>query len=891
MKKSNKRLNIPAVLIHKVSGTKYEVSGMITSINESNNTCSMKFQGYDIQDGIPMDSVYLNEAFLDKIKDYGRKALDTVKSIIRRVKGFLFPVNEEGEVEYQYINTPINMTIAANKGLLSPAIKFFPSQGMIDVASKNGVRLNSGDLDTTMESDVREIETYWKRVMKQYVKDEDSTVSEAVHYVNENYYRPNKALKHINETPVITLHNPVVGQYGQEVDAKELQSLLVSNIVKQITPREDGSSSKEKPLLIWGAPGIGKTAIVKQAINDIRDIYGIDLDTVYLVLGQMFREDFVLPDTVTNIAGEQNAIDVPKSWLPTYYPSPDPRVRAQQDEYYNSGLYKYRASDLKLDDGTELEPHKYYGGVIFMDEFSRMNSTVGSIVMNLVNDKVYQNMVLGSRWGFVLAANRSIDMLELETSSESRWEPAKADRYVSILYVPKKSDWLEWARQKKAVGPNGEVRQNVDEMICSFIENVSDGVWYDALDLGSRDNQMSAEDRKAVKNMKIEDVESLLLDSDTLGLDKTTWTPRDWSEKVSDSILGELKIIFMGRPELYNSIFVDGNISQPKLEKALNELPEKAWNIWANRNRFLSDNQSISRIELFRKWIDQHITTAMGGDDTIPSTEWIKYNEWDSTFNTKVLDSIWKNHTLGTAALMKDDDKYFTKIIEYQTTATSKWKSKTLTISNVFKKIIDNFPGGSTNFTKLANKTFTNAFSIPEKFVIKDYLADHSMSEVNEVINEMTEYFTFNLGNKKIYALRKPGAFNIKDKNDAYIAQCLSVFTASELPKMIANIVLYAMKISLQSKVDSVLDLVQKPLFYELYKNLYTGVAPGMVDHEMSLTAFIGNIAEINKLQYKLFTGAPSRYSMAGAVIGIAAIIYNNASMITRQAAATDGNI
>mgnify|MGYP001720342160 FL=1 len=43
MRKSNKRLNIPAVLIHKVGGTKYEVEGMITSINESNNTCSMKF--------------------------------------------------------------------------------------------------------------------------------------------------------------------------------------------------------------------------------------------------------------------------------------------------------------------------------------------------------------------------------------------------------------------------------------------------------------------------------------------------------------------------------------------------------------------------------------------------------------------------------------------------------------------------------------------------------------------------------------------------------------------------------------------------------------------------------------------------------------------------------
>jgi hypothetical protein len=223
---------------------------------------------------------------------------------------------------------------------------------------------------------------------------------------------------------------------------------------------------------------------------------------------------------------------------------------------------------------------------------------------------------------------------------------------------------------------------------------------------------MNQKERTAIQSGDISQVETVLLDSDTLGLDKTTWTPRDWSEKISDSILGELKIIFMGRPELYNSIFVDGNISQPKLEKALDELPEKAWNIWANRNRFLGDVNG-SRIMLFRKWIDQHIITSMGGDETLPSTEWIKYNEWDNTFSTKVIDSIWKNHTLGDKRLMADDDKYFNTIIQYQTTNTSKWKSKTLTINNVFKKIIDNFPGGSENFTKLANENFANAFEEP----------------------------------------------------------------------------------------------------------------------------------------------------------------------------------
>lgn len=890
MKKINKTLDIPAVLIHQIGDTKYEIKGIITDINESANTCSMKFEGYDVQEGIPMDSVYLNEAFLDKVKDYTRKAWDAVKMVIKRVKGFLFPVNEDGEVDYSFANAPINMAIASTKGMLSPSIKFFPSNGMIEMAAQNGVKVDAGDLDNTMESDVKEIETYWKRVMKRYVKDEDSTISEAVKYVNENYYRPNKALKHLNETPVVTLHNPINGQYGQEVDAKELQSLLISNIVKQITPREDGSSSKEKPLLIWGAPGIGKTAIVKQAIDDIRDIYGIDLATEYLVLGQMFREDFVLPDTVTNIAGERGAIDVPKVWLPVYYPSPDPKKRAAQDAYYNSGLYKYTENDLIMDDGSTIEPKKFDGGVIFMDEFSRMNSTVGSIVMNIVNDKVYQNMVLASRWGFVLAANRAIDMLEPETAS--RWEPAKADRYISIMYVPKKSDWLEWARQKKAVGPKGEVRQNVDEMICSFIESVSDGVWYDALDLGSRDDDMNDDQRKTVRNKSdIEELETLLTDGSELGLDKTTWTPRDWSEKVSDSILGELKLIFMGKPELYSSIFVDGNISQPKLASALNELPDKMWNVWANRNKFLDPENNLSRIGLFTEWITHHITSSMGGEDTLPSKEWVKYNEWDSTFSDKVIASIWKDHNLGNKRLTMEDDKYFTNIVQYQTTETCKWKSKTLTITNVFKKILDNFPGGAANYTKLANEAFKNAYEDPTKFMPYDYLANHTMADVDKAVNELSEYFSFNLGSTKIYALREPGKFNIKDKKDAYIAQCLTMFTASDLPKMIANVMMYAMKITLQSNVDSVKEMVMKPLIHGMYKDLYTGTAPGMADHDQSMSAFVGNAALIKKLPYKLFTDAPETYTLANSIFGIAVLIYENAATMKKRAAATGGKL
>ena len=59
MQKNNK-LNIPAVLMHEVNGVQYRVNGIITAINESNNTCSMKFRGYPVFNGIPMNSIYMN---------------------------------------------------------------------------------------------------------------------------------------------------------------------------------------------------------------------------------------------------------------------------------------------------------------------------------------------------------------------------------------------------------------------------------------------------------------------------------------------------------------------------------------------------------------------------------------------------------------------------------------------------------------------------------------------------------------------------------------------------------------------------------------------------------------------------------------------------------------
>ena len=86
MQKNNK-LNIPAVLMHEVNGVQYRVNGIITAINESNNTCSMKFRGYPVFNGIPMNSIYMNEAFLDKVKEYGKKAWQGIKKLVKAAGG------------------------------------------------------------------------------------------------------------------------------------------------------------------------------------------------------------------------------------------------------------------------------------------------------------------------------------------------------------------------------------------------------------------------------------------------------------------------------------------------------------------------------------------------------------------------------------------------------------------------------------------------------------------------------------------------------------------------------------------------------------------------------------------------------------------------------------
>ena len=796
-------LNIPGVLIQTIDNVQYKVNGTIVSINESNNTCSMKFKGYPVQDGIPVSSVYLNEDFLDKIKEYGKNAWETIKNFVKTAAGFLLPVDEAGNFDYSFINTPINNAIRQLKGQMNSNYNFFPSKNTIQLASEIGVKLpNTGiDVADTMALNDRDsITSYWSRVMKTLVEHKDFKSADAVKYVNEHYYTSNNK-EALNEASTISLHNVLGNEYGMEMNTKMLSARLVTNILSQLdgTP---GHHSDTKPYLIWGAPGIGKTAVIKETINQLKKEDNLDLDMQHIICGSLFRDDFVIPDTDTNIAGETVSGDVPKTWLPVYTLPADPQVLAERDAYYNSGEARYKVSDLKRKDGSMADVHRYDGGIIFCDEFSRMNPQSQNIIMNLINEHVYNGMYLASKWGWVLASNRTYDTLE--GTDAGRWEPAKKDRYISVTYVPTKEEWLEWARMKNPV----DGLQNVDEMFCTFIENTNDGVWYDALDLQSRSHQLTDTENTNIASkptdMKTGGINYLnnieAIQSQTVAsLDKLTWTPRSWTDKISKSVKSELRYgIFRNDPETYNNCFTNGNIDLNKLKVELDKLPESKWNRWvvAYEDK-LNPSGVRDRLGIFMEFVKLVISEATGPDN-LPAVEWEKYQSKNNIFTKKVFNSIWNTGTLGDPDLMKADDKFFDNVNQYLRNTLTAWKASTETAEEIRQDIFNNYPGGKEAFTKQLEDDLHYIQSSPAALNDDEYMS---------LYKEYTNKYTIKCGkNVSECILFSDSA------NEAYRRNMIQTLHNSVIARQLANVCYYICKIAKQTKLNTLAILTQQEL-------------------------------------------------------------------------------
>ena len=860
-------LQLPATLIHRVNGKKYTLEGKLLTINEEANVATMRF-GKHISKNIPLNEVYLNENFLDTLKNKGVSLWNKIKGFSKIIGGYLVPISEKGKQLLQYINTPIN-AVGFN---LPNSFKFAPCNVTLRVAMSNGIAIkNNLDIDEAFaEAEQKEVDDATrliKRVMKEYVKDDKSTLSEAYHAVLEHYYHEvpaYKAMKKrvLNEVGIASLKNIGNVNYGEEVNTKRLVGKLSSYIIQHLNSSENDWRTKSfnTSPIVWGAPGIGKTTLIKKAIKDVKEIYGENLDIVVTACAALKHDDFTLPDTIVNKVGQKTAIEVPKTWLPCYDKEGLPIDKQKiLDDFYNSGAFKAVFAEARMDKiknsildsetGKEKEINTfdinmdtttagtYTGGILFFDEFGRVRPDCSNIIMNLMGDRIYGNLSLASNWMCIGASNRLSDDLKEETDMQFRQllDVAKIDRFEMYTYVPTKEEWLEWART-----PNKETgEQNIDEFLCAFIEQAEEKVWYGTFANGAFNYALDADAQAALRNNDAEQIGEFITDTtrNKEGLKLRTWTGRSWDYRVNRIIKDTLrKELFRGNNELYDSIFVTTkrtkynhnskkyaedydvkNIDWDNLEKALDKISEPIWYNWTDGhyNEIFNGEElrDTNRIEYFKQWIQEVvIAEAFGGKGAeahnLPYDEYKDYNNFKMLFTPEQAEQIWTKGKYSGVANRKDDDILYDNVSDYRNTKYSKWKAKQNDIAKVIEILKNNMP-----------------FNL-EKQLVKDAKAiensspsDMTRKQAESIISE----FDIKLFNNETNQTETINFIGNAIDNENELITVAYIINTSKASRYIANVANWLAKLTVQTKQQSILKTFVVDIFKD-YNQADTGI-------------------------------------------------------------------
>ena len=175
-------------------------------------------------------------------------------------------------------------------------------------------------------------------------------------------------------------------------------------------------------MLIWGAPGIGKSAILMNVLEEMKSDFP-DYQLIVKTLSNETPDNFTLPKYI-EVDGQDFATDVPKTWLPVYKPTGNP------------------AEDRKLSE-------KCGNGLLFIDELSRATPQVLNVILPLVNEGMFNGYKLGDGWTIVCASNRTDD----EASGQSAIGNALANRFIQFHYEPTVHTWRKWADKQGFISP------------------------------------------------------------------------------------------------------------------------------------------------------------------------------------------------------------------------------------------------------------------------------------------------------------------------------------------------------------------------------------------------------------------------------------------------------
>lgn len=331
----------------------------------------------------------VNEGLKDifnAVKAKFKKAWEYLKGIVVKAGSYILPVNENGDI------IPAISNLTAGQAYVDGAIDKRSTFVKMD---KEGAKITG-------------CKTSFDDALKLYGE-----------YAKGNSLKYFRSLKESAELNPDNIINEVKLQ-NQDPEAK--YNVICDDAKLKTRIKMAIKNKKLARLMIWGAPGIGKTAILMKVLEEMKSDFP-DYQLIVKTLSNETPDNFTLPKYV-NVNGTDMAEDVPKTWLPVYKPSGDANEDAIRDSKCGNGL-------------------------LFIDELSRATPQVLNVILPLINEGIINGYKLGSGWTIIVASNRAED----ETSGQTDIGNALGNRFAQVYYEPTVDSWKEWAEKQGFISP------------------------------------------------------------------------------------------------------------------------------------------------------------------------------------------------------------------------------------------------------------------------------------------------------------------------------------------------------------------------------------------------------------------------------------------------------
>lgn len=394
---------------------------------------------------------FVNEKFGDFTKKVVGKVAKAIKNFTIKLKN-----------GFQYVLDKTMCCFMANAP--ENIVAFVHNSGKAGIYAETGKAVNyprkSGYYDVIKEGD-DEYKKYLKFL--EYLK--SSSIKESVE-VNERRV----GMKSIDKEQGNTYIN-IGARDVSSAGLKDEINLAIMDI------RVNGKSS-HKPLCVWGAPGIGKTSIPKIMIDEVNDeitksgkgnenkMSIIVKDCSILQAGDLnmpmpvkstnlkdaiknnpatatLAKSLGLSDTDLETLVEEKSSDAPKTWLPVYKPTGNPKKDAVLNARANGAtnpIYDEEHNIIGFENNGG-------GGILMFDEFLKGDLDTLFGIAQLMIERSLSGYVLGDKWFCMACSNRPAD----DTRTANAWTDAPdslKSRLGHINFVPTFSDWVKWATEK-----------------------------------------------------------------------------------------------------------------------------------------------------------------------------------------------------------------------------------------------------------------------------------------------------------------------------------------------------------------------------------------------------------------------------------------------------------